>query len=119
VAHDHAYLHRTYWPTAKLPFVKEDEAPRIGWTRLVVNSHDLGATPDIALVDFAAYYVADDKSEQVLQEKSEFRRVNNEWFYTRVVRSGPAPHRSTSPKVGRNDPCPCGSGKKYKLCCLK
>ena len=25
----------------------------------------------------------------------------------------------TSPKVGRNDPCPCGSGKKYKKCCLK
>lgn len=27
-----------------------------------------------------------------------------------VVRSGP--------KVGRNEPCPCGSGKKYKKCCL-
>ena len=24
-----------------------------------------------------------------------------------------------TPKVGRNDPCPCGSGKKYKKCCLK
>jgi uncharacterized protein YchJ len=23
-----------------------------------------------------------------------------------------------SPKIGRNDPCPCGSGKKYKKCCL-
>ncbi|HVG94797.1 MAG TPA: SEC-C metal-binding domain-containing protein [Planctomycetota bacterium] len=23
------------------------------------------------------------------------------------------------PKIGRNDPCPCGSGKKYKHCCLK
>jgi preprotein translocase subunit SecA len=23
------------------------------------------------------------------------------------------------PKVGRNDPCPCGSGKKYKSCCGK
>ncbi|MBO4394061.1 MAG: SEC-C domain-containing protein, partial [Spirochaetales bacterium] len=23
----------------------------------------------------------------------------------------------TAPKVGRNDPCPCGSGKKYKNCC--
>jgi uncharacterized protein YecA (UPF0149 family) len=23
-----------------------------------------------------------------------------------------------APKVGRNDPCPCGSGKKYKKCCL-
>ena len=24
-----------------------------------------------------------------------------------------------SPKIGRNDPCPCGSGKKYKNCCGK
>ena len=23
-----------------------------------------------------------------------------------------------TPKVGRNDPCPCGSGKKHKKCCL-
>ena len=23
-----------------------------------------------------------------------------------------------TPKIGRNDPCPCGSGKKYKKCCL-
>jgi curved DNA-binding protein CbpA len=27
------------------------------------------------------------------------------------------PVRRTQPKVGRNDPCPCGSGKKYKKCC--
>jgi preprotein translocase subunit SecA len=26
--------------------------------------------------------------------------------------------RHATPKVGRNDPCPCGSGKKYKKCCL-
>jgi len=26
-------------------------------------------------------------------------------------------YRRESPKVGRNDPCPCGSGKKYKKCC--
>jgi preprotein translocase subunit SecA len=25
--------------------------------------------------------------------------------------------RSSGSKVGRNDPCPCGSGKKYKKCC--
>jgi len=29
----------------------------------------------------------------------------------------PEPIRRESPKVGRNDPCPCGSGKKYKKCC--
>jgi curved DNA-binding protein CbpA len=29
----------------------------------------------------------------------------------------PEPVRRAQPKVGRNDPCPCGSGKKYKRCC--
>jgi uncharacterized protein len=28
------------------------------------------------------------------------------------------PVRHSGPRVGRNDPCPCGSGKKYKRCCL-
>jgi uncharacterized protein len=28
------------------------------------------------------------------------------------------PYARSAPKVGRNDPCPCGSGKKYKKCCL-
>jgi hypothetical protein len=30
----------------------------------------------------------------------------------------PLPPRREPIKVGRNDPCPCGSGKKYKFCCL-
>ena len=29
------------------------------------------------------------------------------------------PFKREVPKVGRNEPCPCGSGKKYKKCCLK
>jgi len=31
----------------------------------------------------------------------------------------PEPVRNKGPRVGRNDPCPCGSGKKYKQCCMK
>ena len=27
------------------------------------------------------------------------------------------PYRRPTPKIGRNEPCPCGSGKKYKKCC--
>ncbi|MCI0652578.1 MAG: SEC-C domain-containing protein [Planctomycetes bacterium] len=30
----------------------------------------------------------------------------------------PGPYMRDAPKVGRNDPCPCGSGRKYKRCCL-
>lgn len=38
----------------------------------------------------------------------------------RAIAPQPAgePARSSSAKVGRNDPCPCGSGKKYKRCCM-
>lgn len=37
---------------------------------------------------------------------------------TEPPRPGPQmPVRRNAPKVGRNDPCPCGSGKKYKYCC--
>lgn len=34
------------------------------------------------------------------------------------VRAIPEPLRRTSPKLGRNDLCSCGSGQKYKKCCL-
>lgn len=32
---------------------------------------------------------------------------------------GPKPFRRATPKVGVNEPCPCGSGKKYKKCCMR
>ncbi len=34
-----------------------------------------------------------------------------------ILRQWRADHTAVSHKVGRNDPCPCGSGKKYKNCC--
>lgn len=33
------------------------------------------------------------------------------------VYDGEETYKRIQPKVGRNDPCPCGSGKKYKKCC--
>ena len=56
--------------------------------------------------------------KHVLHEKAEFARHEGSWIYTRPLREGPAPFKQAAPKVGRNDPCPCGSGKKYKHCCL-
>ena len=44
------------------------------------------------------------------------------WF-CEAYRNGELPHYEEAIKlkfqIGRNDPCPCGSGKKYKKCCLK
>jgi SEC-C motif domain protein len=118
VVQDYAYLHRTYWPTAKQPYVPEPDAPTIKWTRLIVHSHEPGANADTAFVDFSAYYFEEGGPELLLAEKSEFKRIDDQWYFTRTIRNGPAPVKSSTPKVGRNDPCPCGSGKKYKQCCL-
>jgi uncharacterized protein len=45
------------------------------------------------------------------------RDVFGHWLQQRMPPAQPT--RRASPKVGRNDPCPCGSGKKYKHCCLQ
>jgi len=44
--------------------------------------------------------------------------VRTIYGYWQIVRYPPDTLRRDEPKVGRNDPCPCGSGKKYKQCCL-
>ena len=40
------------------------------------------------------------------------------WYWQAIINK-PQTVRRKGEKVGRNDPCPCGSGKKYKACCGK
>ena len=49
----------------------------------------------------------------VLEENSEFRKIDGRWYYL----AGETSEGAFKP--GRNDPCPCGSGRKFKACCLK
>jgi len=117
VAYDFRFLHESYRPTAGKPYVAEEGEPTMKWTKLVVHAHEAEVGSDKAFVDFSAYGT-EEGVDKVLHEKAEFLRVNGEWLYNREARLGPAPYKSAAPKVGRNDPCPCGSGKKYKQCCL-
>lgn len=48
-----------------------------------------------------------------LEENSRFQRVGRHWYYE----AGDAQFRPLLP--GRNDPCPCGSGSKFKKCCSR
>ena len=41
------------------------------------------------------------------------------YWYLQAIINKPQTVRREGEKVGRNDPCPCGSGKKYKACCGK
>ncbi len=116
VTYDTLFLHQTYRPTSKQKFVEDPTVPTLQWKKLVVHSHELGSNPDTAFVTFSAYG-EEQGVEQVLEEKAEFVRQDGAWIYTRAVREGPVPFKAAA-KPGRNDPCPCGSGKKYKHCCL-
>ena len=59
------------------------------------------------------------KHELVIAERRRFRSQIDEALDARDA--GPTGSSARTPKkrkVGRNDPCPCGSGKKHKMCCL-
>ena len=62
----------------------------------------------------------DDEREGVRQAITpNVRKIHAYWLERRGNHASVTqPVRQTTPRVGRNDPCPCGSGKKYKKCCL-
>lgn len=82
----------------------------------VLHTHAGQPSDNVGIVEFKAYYV-EDGEEFVHEEIAYFEKFEERWYFTK----GELPHQGTrtndSPKVGRNDPCPCGSGKKYKKCC--
>ena len=60
-----------------------------------------------------------DSAEQDLLRDSiapNVREIHARWLANRSETHTPV--RRAHPRVGRNDPCPCGSGKKFKRCCL-
>jgi SEC-C motif domain protein len=68
-----------------------------------------------AFVSFEAQYTQGGEDHNH-RERSLFERENGEWrFVTGDELKNPTV-RYEAPRPGRNDPCPCGSGKKYKKC---
>jgi len=74
-----------------------------------------GAGDDTGTVDFAAR-LKKDGERLVYRERSNFRREAGRWVYVDGDINPDTGARRTG-KVGRNQPCPCGSGKKFKKCC--
>mgnify|MGYP002018700702 CR=1 FL=1 len=88
----------------------------IDWNRLEIVATEAGGPDDeTGIVEFAAYYKVDG-APQIHRERSSFRREDGNWVYV-DGEIDPKREPVRSVKVGRNEPCPCGSGKKYKKCC--
>ncbi|MCP3870230.1 MAG: YchJ family protein [Gammaproteobacteria bacterium] len=87
------------------------------WLGLEIRSTTAGgASDDEGVVEFIATF----KEKGVIRrhhEKSQFRKEGDTWYYVDGEMVPPKTEVHQQPKVGRNKPCPCGSGKKYKKCC--
>ena len=89
------------------------------WSGLdVLETERGGADDDDGYVSFVAHYAANGQ-ECEHRERSYFKKIDGEWRFIDGQIETNAPYRREEPKIGRNDPCPCGSGKKYKKCCGK
>jgi SEC-C motif-containing protein len=122
VVHDIDYIVDTY--------IKDDEhdidvkqtrdwSEKSEWLGLTIINTEKGTPSDTeGIVEFTAEYKTAGVKD-LHHEIALFKKVNDMWFYDE---GNIAPIKTIvreTPKVGRNEPCPCGSGKKYKHCCGK
>lgn len=95
-----------------------DDVNATVWQSLEIRATEAGGENDTTgMVEFIARYKAHGE-QHAHHERSTFCREDGRWVYeSGIIAPKAAPVTST--KVGRNDPCPCGSGKKFKKCCGK
>ena len=87
------------------------------WLGLEIRSTSAGGQADEkGTVEFIARFLQDGTDHEH-RARSSFVKRDGVWYFADGKVLGPITIRSEGPKVGRNDPCPCGSGKKYKKCC--
>lgn len=82
----------------------------------IVEASQVGAKDVEGEVEFIAQF-RDKEGRRKHHERGQFKRKGKRWLFTEGVMVKPKP--VSVDKVGRNDPCTCGSGIKYKKCCGK
>lgn len=117
VMQNESYLLKT-WGAAKRPEEIDFSKENSEWTKLEILKTKKGGEKDSkGLVEFKAYY-SQEGEEYVMNEISRFIKSSGRWLYldgmVKSVRKVDEQSRQ-----GKNAPCSCGSGKKYKRCCGK
>lgn len=116
VVRDIAYLLRSWHPSTRPDKIDPVAIP--AWYELIIIHTEKGQeTDNEGVVEFQAAAFSQ-KSILRLHEVSRFVKENNQWFYVDgEIKDDSHPVEGHEPKVGRNSPCPCGSGRKFKKCC--
>ena len=105
--------HRADWDREATRRWSEDA----DWLGLEIVATEAGRPGDTeGWVEFVAEFREKD-SPRRHHERSRFRFDDGRWYYVDGEQPKPQTQRRDTARVGRNEPCPCGSGKKYKKCC--
>jgi len=111
-----AYVLRTWHPSTR-PSVL-DPATQPDWCGLTIVRTGQGREAgNEGIVEFVATALVRNRVCK-LHEVSRFVKEAGQWLYVggEIIGNGELVDADTG-KVSRNDPCPCGSGKKFKKCC--
>lgn len=128
-----AYIKKTLAPESRKDFDEEASkqwAEKATWKKLEISAVDKGlATDKKGTVEFVATFEEDGQGLEH-HEVSQFRKdAQGNWLFvdgdSHTHKEGEGHHHhhrqetiiNESPRIGRNDLCPCGSDKKYKKCC--
>ena len=82
----------------------------------ILNTSEGGPDDETGTVEFIAHFRQNNKKIEH-HELARFGKINGSWYFIDGDTPRSQPVVRQAPKIGRNAPCPCGSGKKYKKCC--
>jgi len=114
---DVAYLMATLHPSKRSPDDRHNlelSCAQYQWFNLEICAVQKGQSgDDKGTVEFVARYIANGQPGQI-HERSRFVRQDNRWYYLDGQFPGSNAQGGSNP--GRNEPCWCGSSRKYKKC---
>lgn len=111
------YLDKT-WDAGKRPAKIDFSKETAIWQGLtILSSKKGGSTDNKGVVEFKAFYQQDGE-DCFLHEISRFIKTGSQWLYLDGVIKAAGKIAATQ-NSGKNAPCSCGSGKKFKRCCGK
>jgi SEC-C motif-containing protein len=113
------YLKSTLSEHQKADFDSEEfeqQAAGTKWMGLEIrNCVNGGVKDETGTVEFVAKY-KENGQQVVHHELAKFTREEGKWVFNDCV-VNPKLEQRIVEKIGRNDPCSCGSDKKFKKCC--
>ena len=94
----------------------EEWSQQTEWVGLqIIATEKGGLNDDTGQVEFIAKFREKEEAKEH-HELASFLKLKGTWYFEDGKPPPNKPVRLEGPKIGRNDPCHCGSGKKYKKC---